>query len=302
MTPHQQELAGLLEKVGTPGKYYVEFGYNARHWQKNSNTGNLFNWTGLLLDIDNDNPAINLHAAKITSQNIVGLFRKYGVPAEPDFVSIDIDSADLWVLRAILSAYRPRVIQVEYNCNYEHEGFGTLAFPDPATMPSVKSDRYTTRFRWGRGGLGPVCYMGSSSASVTSVGRRAGYVVAGVQCHEPYGAERRLVHSYFCTDLLLVRDELVSWPIDEADIATKLHSHRIHAPMSPAMALNIVDYDTFEKTGDLCYARAVASRMLRKYARTTNITCFKELASLEPMPCSSHAAVAQLPSNGEILA
>lgn len=34
---------------------------------------------------------------------------KYGVPLYPDYVSIDIDTADLWVFKALAATYRPRV-------------------------------------------------------------------------------------------------------------------------------------------------------------------------------------------------
>lgn len=46
------------------------------------------------------------------------LFDKYGVPSEPDFVSIDIDSIDWWIFRSLIKGgYRPRVVTVEYNIN-----------------------------------------------------------------------------------------------------------------------------------------------------------------------------------------
>mmetsp|Transcript_8745 Transcript_8745/g.8840 ORF Transcript_8745/g.8840 Transcript_8745/m.8840 type:complete len:220 (-) Transcript_8745:83-742(-) len=76
-------------------------------------------FNGLLLDIKYSNPTINLHKETITSKNIVSLFQKYKVPIEADYVSIDIDSTDLWVFRAIISSeFRPRVISVEYNINF----------------------------------------------------------------------------------------------------------------------------------------------------------------------------------------
>ena len=78
-----------------------------------------YNWSGLLMDGGHTNASINLHREIITSANVVELFGKHAVPYEPDYVSIDIDSTDLWILRAVLaSAYRPRVLTVEYNCVY----------------------------------------------------------------------------------------------------------------------------------------------------------------------------------------
>lgn len=41
---------------------------------------------------------------------------RHNVPVDPAYISLDIDSADLWVARAILhSKYRPRVMSVEFN-------------------------------------------------------------------------------------------------------------------------------------------------------------------------------------------
>lgn len=71
------------------------------------------------MDGGHDNQTMNLQQEMIFEHNIVGLFDKYGVPAEPDYVSVDIDSYDLWVFKAILTSgkYRPRVLTAEYNCN-----------------------------------------------------------------------------------------------------------------------------------------------------------------------------------------
>ena len=44
----------------------------------------------------------------ITSQNIVLLFRKHGVPANVTYASIDIDSADIWLLGALLESVSAR--------------------------------------------------------------------------------------------------------------------------------------------------------------------------------------------------
>jgi hypothetical protein len=87
-----------------------------------SNTYNLYShgWNGLLLDISNENISINLHKHEVTPSNVVSILEQYQIPLEPDYLSIDIDSLDLWVLRSIISSqlYRPRVISVEFNPNF----------------------------------------------------------------------------------------------------------------------------------------------------------------------------------------
>ncbi len=50
-------------------------------------------------------PHYSLHMTlALSSANIVSLFEKYKVPFAADYVSIDIDSTDLWIFRAILAS------------------------------------------------------------------------------------------------------------------------------------------------------------------------------------------------------
>ena len=113
----------IFRHIGVTNKHFVEFGFNSYTYEggTGSNTYNLYKhdgWRGLLLDGHYENASINLHKEWITPMNIVSLFRKYAVPLIPDFVSIDVDSTDLWLMKAILTEYSPRVLSVEYNSNY----------------------------------------------------------------------------------------------------------------------------------------------------------------------------------------
>jgi hypothetical protein len=108
----QSDQDGILSQIfskdgiGYTNKYYVEIGFNSLTFEggSGSNTYNLYKngWSGLLLDIENENSTINLHKHKVSMDNIVSIFDEYYVPSEPDYVSIDIDSQDLWVLRSII--------------------------------------------------------------------------------------------------------------------------------------------------------------------------------------------------------
>ena len=124
---------GLLEyifsRIGITNKFAVEFGYDGHvsNGKNGANTYHLVEKHGfrvLLMDGGFENSTINLHNEMISPENIVDLFDKYNVPKAADYVSIDIDSTDLWVFRALLSdsrGYRPRVISVEYNINFPLE-------------------------------------------------------------------------------------------------------------------------------------------------------------------------------------
>jgi hypothetical protein len=93
----------------TANPYYVEIGYNAPYLTEGSNTLHMYHkgWDGLLIDGDHENHSINLHAHFVRPDNIVDIFDQHSVPEEPDYVSIDIDSLDVWVARSLLnSKYR----------------------------------------------------------------------------------------------------------------------------------------------------------------------------------------------------
>jgi len=125
-----------MEEIGTKNDppFFVEFGYCSRHRGEASNTVHLElnkGWRGLLLDGKHFNPVINLCREFITSDNIVQIFEKHSVPDEPDYVSIDIDTCDLWVMQSLISAPNrrgPRLVSVEYNSHFLADQF--ITFPD----------------------------------------------------------------------------------------------------------------------------------------------------------------------------
>lgn len=147
----------IFKNVGTTNKFCVEFGQNRPDFEE-SNTGFLRldqKWDGLLMDLDAKHPSIKNEM--VTSKNIVGLFHKYNVPLEPDFVSIDIDSCDLWVFKSIIqSEFKPRVLSVEYNPTYT----------DMSTVPDDPD------FRW-QGD----CVYGASLYALEYTGRMNGYTL-----------------------------------------------------------------------------------------------------------------------------
>lgn len=114
----------IFKNIGVTNKFCVEFGFNSIDLIGGSgaNVARLVleeGWTSLLLDSDNENLSINLHKELLTFENIGDVFKKYLVPQNPDYVSIDVDSIDLWLLKGMLLAdFRPRLISVEYNSNF----------------------------------------------------------------------------------------------------------------------------------------------------------------------------------------
>jgi hypothetical protein len=114
----------IFQNISTTNKFCVEFGFNSKSLEGGSgaNTANLIlnnGWGGILFDGGFENSSINLHKEMLSFDNIGDVFRKHSVPQEPDYVSIDVDSIDLWLLKGMLLAgYRPRLVSVEYNANF----------------------------------------------------------------------------------------------------------------------------------------------------------------------------------------
>eukprot|EP01083_Nonionella_stella_P291426 991655_1 len=95
-------LETIFSYIGTTNKFCVEFGVD-----NNANLGGNTlllakkGWNSLLLDGNQDSAHMNLHKEWISRLTINSIFDKYNVPENPDYVSIDIDSCDLWVFLAI---------------------------------------------------------------------------------------------------------------------------------------------------------------------------------------------------------
>ncbi|MFK7694087.1 hypothetical protein [Paenibacillus sp. HJGM_3] len=163
-------LQELFTRIGETNRYFVEFGV------ENGLQCNTYflaahrGWSGLMMEGSPLLfPQLQVHLAPypqvktahhfITRENIVSLFGLYGVPPEPDLLSIDIDGNDYWVWQA-LSGYRPRVVVIEYNA----------AYPPPRRMVV----RYNPDFQWNG-----TTYYGASLSSLAELGKQLGYALIG---------------------------------------------------------------------------------------------------------------------------
>ena len=112
----------IIKNINITNKFCIEFGYDSGTITGGCgpNTTNLIlnhNWKQLLLDGGFDNEEINLHKHFLTQDNICDIFEKYNVPLEPGYISIDVDSTDLWLMNAVLQKYTPSFLSVEFNSN-----------------------------------------------------------------------------------------------------------------------------------------------------------------------------------------
>jgi len=226
----------IFASIGTCNSppFAVEFGFdsNVLLGGTGANVANLclnHGFKVLLLDGKFDNPQINLHKHFLTPENIVDLFKKYQVPEHPDLVSIDVDSTDLWLMRAVLAGgYKPRVLSVEYNQNY--------AVDEAITVPP-------TVWEW----QGDALY-GASLAALNMVAEEYGY---------------KLVEIVEGLDAIFVPKDLVEVGPTSSSLLPRAAYivNQMHARISPQdKRINqMMDYAEFVRTGNLTAAQSKAT-------------------------------------------
>lgn len=124
------KLVSLFDQahLGTTNKFFVEFGFTGTDNSNSELLRHHFNWTGFVMDDNYEASSWNFVTGKaskrylgrsykhaIYPETIESLFKLHEAPVEPDYVSIDIDSADLWVFTNLTRTYRPRVFTIEYS-------------------------------------------------------------------------------------------------------------------------------------------------------------------------------------------
>jgi hypothetical protein len=143
-------IAEILSRIGITNKWFVEFGIGTGHQGNCVLLADVYGWNGLFCEPDAGNfsklqrkylhnPNIQTEHVAITPANIEEVFDRRGVPEELDVLSIDVDTIDYWIWKA-LNKYRPRLLVVEYN--------GSLNLDQRLAYPEDTSARWdeATRF------------------------------------------------------------------------------------------------------------------------------------------------------------
>lgn len=169
-------LERIFETIGTTNKQSVEFGFGYGSADKmtmndfyGGNSSKIITsglnshrliqkgWNASFFDAEYENSIINLYKAVLSEENIGQAFRDANIPLDVDYVSIDVDSIDVWLLLGLLkSGYRPRVISVEFNSNWA------------AHMPVTCSKKWAP---WTPGSR----IYGTSAAAINIVAEMYGY-------------------------------------------------------------------------------------------------------------------------------
>jgi len=155
-------IAAIFDAIGTTNRYVVEFGAGIAGDECNTRLLIEQGWAGLRMDGIEQPAPTDVRQEFITAENINDLFAKYEVPDEFDLLSIDIDSNDYWVLRALDERYRPRVLVMEYNASLGPSDRKTIPY-DPTHVWDVSS------------------FYGASLAALAAAATDRGYSLIGCE-------------------------------------------------------------------------------------------------------------------------
>lgn len=180
----------LFEIFGVTNRYYVELGTESGE-ECNTRLLRERGWSGLMIDCDHEDDAIQLRRELITAENVNDVFAKYDVPDHFDLLSIDIDGNDYWVWKALASRYRPRVVVIEFNAGV------------PVELPVVMP--YDANYRW-RGELN----CGQSLGALKKVSVAKGYSLIFASPPNAFLVRRDLL-PWWHRDVALAKTQPAGW-------------------------------------------------------------------------------------------
>jgi hypothetical protein len=155
----------LLRAAGVKSRRFVEIG-SGRSGGNSAILAFDFGWSGLMVDASQGkiealrraltfNLGVTVVQTRVTPAKFNGILKRYGYVGEVDFMSIDVDSVDYWLLDA-LTVCSPRVLVMEYNALFGPERAITL--PAEGIPESA-----------------PKGYFGASLAAIERKAREKGY-------------------------------------------------------------------------------------------------------------------------------
>lgn len=236
----------IFSHIGTTNRHFVEFGFgyypaeqiHTRYNSSGLNTANLYwqGWHGTYFDAIIENKEFNIIKAVLTESTIVHHFQQAGIPYEVDYVSIDVDSVDLWLLKGLLEngKYRPRLISVEYNSHFAADMMISM---QPEWHPWTKRSIY-----------------GASAAAINYIAQLSGYTVVHVMRH---------------LDVFLIRNDVLgtacSIPPSFAELVNGKVPEMVFPPCDAEDLQRIVDVPAFlAYPSNASYANAVARMAVQR--------------------------------------
>jgi len=166
----------VFQRIGTTNKFCIEFGGGDGYGSSNTLYLSLTGWNRLMFDWRHHDSSINLHRKILTAENICDVFEEFNVPTSFDFISIDIDGNDYWLMNSMLKKYSPRCIMVEVNTRFE---------PYEAMVMKYKNDYYWDGHSW----------YGASPYAMKMMGESHGYIMVCVHQDDAILVRKDCLHS-----------------------------------------------------------------------------------------------------------
>jgi hypothetical protein len=242
---YQDELIDIVFDNVNPRNsepFCIEFGFNSSNLDDGTgaNVAHLAldkKWKCLLLDGGFENPAINLYRHFLTPSTICEVFRKYNVPKEPEYISIDVDSTDLWLFDSVLREYRAMLFTVEYNSHFPLSA--AITFPNDPNEHFQNDRAY-----------------GASLRALNMVAVKHGYSLLWVV--------PTLDAFFIRNDLIDDGSDELCFPLEKWQDHTAL---MCHSPLKDkSRASMFIDYEEYVRTnGDLAKSKQKATPVCEKY-------------------------------------
>jgi hypothetical protein len=183
---------GIIEKLinsiypNPKNKIYLEIGTESGIQCNTRYLREFYEWSGILIDSEHENASINLYKHYVNQENIIEILNSLSLPKKLEFLSIDIDSIDFYVLNEILKKYTFDILVCEYNV-----GFG----PN-----DDKVVEYTPNLKWDG-----TNYYGASLKSFTLLCNKYGYSLIGT---DSIGVNAFFISDKFIHDKIITMDQI----------------------------------------------------------------------------------------------
>lgn len=201
----------IFELIGTTNKYAVEIGVGNGDECCSRFIRERMGFDGIMFDMGFEHEARKLFKEFITVDNIIPLLQRHSVPAQFDFLGLDIDSFDFYVMFKILQHYQPRLIVVETN-------------PTFTTRDMVVKLNHDCQGFW--------AYHGASLAAWLNLLNSFGYHLV---CHEYNG-----INAFFTQDKVDVEgfDSMALFQEHEGKPGCSLANYKVYPDDFPVLNSN----------------------------------------------------------------
>lgn len=174
-------ISHIFKNIGTVNKFFVDLGAGAYDGiMSNTRTLKHNGWNGFGVDCENITDEWIIKEF-VTPGNVCSIMERQNTPVIFDFLNLDLDSSDYWVLKAILENYLPQLICTEFN--------GVL---DPNIPVALE---YEEGYTWDKTNK-----YGYSFAAGKKLLEEKGYTI---------------IHNLHDTNIFAVRSDLVKVPFPE---------------------------------------------------------------------------------------